>query len=140
MWTPQGGVYIPWELAEDLVRVVRESGVGSMSKVMREGLRLYIAEHRWRVGVTSLEPLCPVYDREAGHADEELTDMQHRYLDVTAFSLHVHLDRKSCPLIIAVRGPSESTKSLVDEIERIDGVKVVRLALMPARPERARQT
>ncbi|MEM4831930.1 MAG: hypothetical protein QW740_05840, partial [Sulfolobales archaeon] len=71
-----------------------------------------------------------VYDHEARDVDKELTDIQHKYLDIIVSSLHVHLDQRNCLLVVVVKGSSKAVKALVDEIERVEGVKVVRLALM----------
>ena len=71
-----------------------------------------------------------MYSHEVGHADEELTDVQHNYLDVILSSLHVHLDKENCMLIIVVRGDSGRLKSLLESISRVRGVKVARPLLL----------
>lgn len=124
------GVYIPRELAEEVLRVMKEAGIDSVSKVVQEGLRLYVAEHSWRTGGEVVGALGVIYDHEVDHVDEELTDIQHKYLDTVVSSLHVHLDLESCLLIIVVRGSSKLIKALVEDLEKVRGVKTVRLMLM----------
>ena len=43
------GIYIPKELADDLERIMAALGVSSKSALVREALRLYIIEHKWKV-------------------------------------------------------------------------------------------
>ncbi|MEM1936254.1 MAG: CopG family transcriptional regulator [Thermosphaera sp.] len=124
------GVYIPGDLANEVSKIMRDAGINSISRVVQEGLRLYLAEHSWRVGGDVVGALGIVYDHEARDVDKELTDIQHKYLDIIVSSLHVHLDQRNCLLVVVVKGSSKAVKALVDEIERVEGVKVVRLALM----------
>jgi len=109
---------------------MRDAGIGSISRVVQEGLRLYLVEHSWRMGGGVVGALGVVYDHEARNVDEKLTDIQHKYLDIVVSSLHVHLDQRNCLLVVVVRGPSKAVKALVDEIGGVEGVKVVRFALM----------
>ncbi|MEM0066130.1 MAG: CopG family ribbon-helix-helix protein [Sulfolobales archaeon] len=134
------GVYIPGDLADEISKVMRDAGIGSISRVVQESLRLYLAEHSWRTGGDVVGALGIVYDHEARNVDEELTDIQHKYLDVVVSSLHVHLDQRNCLLVVVVKGSSKAVKALVDEIERVEGVKVVRLALMSKQPEQVEST
>lgn len=125
------GVYIPSDLAERLSAVMKSSGVESLSKVVQEALRLYIAEHSWVTGEEVVGAIGVLYDHEAGHVDEELTDLQHKYMSVVVVSTHVHLDQRTCLLIVIVRGASTTIKELVNDLEKVRGVKVVRLMLIP---------
>ena len=127
----KAGVYIPRDLSEKLMEVMRSMGVDSISKVVQEAVRLFIAEHSWRVGGEVVGALGVLYDHEVGSVDEELTDVQHRFLQVIVSSIHVHLDERNCLLVVIVRGPSGTVKELVEGIEKVKGVKLVRLTLMP---------
>lgn len=124
------GVYIPEDLGRELEVCMRRLGIGSKSRVVQEALRLFIAEHRWRLSGSVVGAIGVVYSHGVGHADEELTDIQHNYLDVILSSLHVHLDKENCMLIIVVRGDSGRLKSLLESISRVRGVKVARPLLL----------
>lgn len=124
------GVYIPRDLAEKLSEIMRDQGVDSFSRIVQESLRLYIAEHSWRTEEEVVGAIGVLYDHEVYHVDEELTDVQHRYLPVIVASTHVHLDQRNCLLIVIVRGFSSTIKEFVSSVEKIKGVKLVRLMLM----------
>ena len=107
------------------------SGMSSKSKVIQEALRLFIIEQRWRLAEGKVAGVLGViYDHEVGHADEVLTDIQHKYLDVVISTMHIHLDVRNCMLAIAVRGSAERVRELINEIEKVKGVKLVRPMLM----------
>jgi len=125
------GVYIPKDLAEKLTEIMKDLGVDTISRVVQESVRLFIAEHSWRIGGEVVGAVGVLYDHEVDHVDEELTDVQHRFLPIVVSSIHVHLDEKNCLLVVIVKGSSNSIKELVNSIEKIKGVKLVRLMLMP---------
>jgi len=107
------------------------SGMSSKSKVIQEALRLFIIEQRWRLAEGKVAGVLGIiYDHEVGHADEVLTDIQHKYLDVVISTMHIHLDVRNCMLAIAVRGRAERVRELINEIEKVKGVKLVRPMLM----------
>jgi len=125
------GVYIPKDLAEKLTEIMKDLGADTISRVVQESVRLFIAEHSWRIGGEVVGAVGVLYDHEVDHVDEELTDVQHRFLSIVVSSTHVHLDEKNCLLVVIVKGSSNSIKELVNSIEKIKGVKLVRLMLMP---------
>jgi len=124
------GVYIPGNIVEKLTEIMKEIGVESLSRVVQESIRLYIAEHSWRTRGEVVGAIGVLYDHEAGDVDGELTDIQHKFLHAVVATTHVHLDERNCMLIVVVRGAADSVKDLVSNIEKVKGVKLVRLMLM----------
>lgn len=121
------GVYIPGDLAEELNKVMSDLGIESLSRAVQEALRLYIAEHKWMLGGSIVGAVAVLYDHEVGNVDEELTDAQHRHLDMITSALHVHLDERKCLLVAVVRGDVDKVKRFVNEVEKIRGVMLVRV-------------
>ena len=85
------GVYIPSDLAEKIEKIMKSKGVDSLSKIVQEALRLYIAEHSWASGEEVVGAITVLYDHEVGHTDEKITDVQHKYLDIVLSATHIHL-------------------------------------------------
>jgi len=125
------GVYIPKDLAEKLLEIMKDMGIDTLSRIVQESIRLFIAEHSWRIGGEVVGAIGVLYDHEVSNVDEELTDIQHRFLSIVISSMHVHLDERNCLLMIIVRGSSDTIKKFVSGIEKIKGVKLVRLTLIP---------
>lgn len=125
------GVYIPSDLAEEVVKLMKEVGAESISKVVQEALRLYIVEHSWKTEGEVVGAIGILYDHEIEHVDENITDLQHKYLDTIVSSIHLHLDPRNCLLIVIIRGSSKTIKKFIEEVDKIKGVKMVRLMLMP---------
>lgn len=125
------GVYIPKDLVEKLSLFMKDMGIDSISKIVQEALRLYTAEYSWKTGGEVVGAIGVLYDHEIGYVDEELTNLQHKYIGIVIASMHIHIDQRNCLLIIAVNGCSEKIKELINSIEKIKGVKMVRLILIP---------
>jgi len=128
----KAGVYIPEGLmceAEELMRIL---GIRSVSRLVQEALKLFISENRWRLRGRAVGVIGVVYDHSVGDVDRELTEVQHRYLDIVASTLHVHLDRGRCMLAIAVRGGVDRIVRMIGELYNVRGIEVVRPILLSA--------
>lgn len=125
------GVYIPGDLARELAKISENIGVKSISRMVQEALRLYIAEHMWKTGGVVVGAIGILYDHDVENVDEVLTDTQHRFLDLVVSAIHVHLDQRNCVLLIIVKGSTEKIKSMISNIENLKGVKAVRFMLIP---------
>jgi len=126
------GVYLTGDLLDKLEELKMILGVKSRSRVIQEALRMYIAEHSWRVKGRVCGIIGVVYNHEVESVDEKLTDIQHGYLDVIVSALHVHLTRDKCLLAIVVRGAGDRVRSLVNSIESLKGVLLTRAVVLEA--------
>ncbi len=124
------GVYVPDELVRDLELCMKTTGIKSKSKLIQEALRLFIAEHRWRLAGKAVGIIGVVYNHDVGHVDEKLTDLQHEFLDIVVSTVHVHLDKEKCMLAIIVRGDTDRIKKLLNSIMGLRGVLVARPLLL----------
>ncbi len=123
------GVYLPEELDRELEELMKVLGIDSRSRLVQEALRLFLAEHRWRMGGYVVGIVGVLYNHDVGDIDAELTDIQHRYLDIVVSSMHVHLARDKCLLAIVVRGDASRVRNLVNELQALKGVKMCRTLL-----------
>jgi len=98
------GIYVPEDLMRELEECMKSLGVRNKSLVIREALRLFISEHKWRAGGPILGVISVVYDHEVRGVDAKLTDIQHDYLNEIISALHIHVDRRNCMLILALKG------------------------------------
>lgn len=126
------GVYIPDRLVKDLELCMKTAGIKSKSKLIQEALRLFIAEHRWRLVGRVVGIIGVIYNHSIGHVDERLTDLQHEFLDIVVSTIHVHLDKERCMLAIIVRGDTERIKNLLNNVMRLRGVLIARPLLLEA--------
>ncbi|MEL9939602.1 MAG: ribbon-helix-helix domain-containing protein [Ignisphaera sp.] len=124
------GVYVPPELVQELEELMSALSIDNRSKLLQEALRLFIIENRWNIAKEVVGSINVLYNHEIGDSDKELTEIQHRFLDIIVSAMHVHLDKERCLLIIAIRGSSERVKELLGSIHSVKGVLLVRPVLM----------
>jgi len=129
------GIYLDEELCAEFNRLVGGARPRAKSRVIQEALRLYMAESLWREASGYVAgSLNVLYNHEVEGVDARLTDVQHEYADVVVSALHVHLDPRTCLLVIAIRGVSTRVRELVEKLESVDGVLLVRPVVVLASP------
>ncbi len=124
------GIYVPESLAQELENCMKALGIKSKSALVREALKLFINEHKWKTAENAVGIIGVIYDHSRKGADEELTDVQHEFLDLIVSTLHVHLDEDHCMLAIVVRGRTEEIKELLGRLVNIRGVSIARTMLL----------
>lgn len=116
------GISIPVDLYETFIDTLKGLGVASRSQGIQMAIRSFLALHSWK----SIEDdrdvagsILIIYSHDVGHVEEELTDVQHEYLDIITSVLHVHLSRDKCMEVIAVKGRVSRIRDLVKALGRV---------------------
>jgi len=109
--TIKTGVSFPSELLESFDRVLREMGISSRSQGLQEAIRAFITANTWKLsGQENVAGVVLVhYFHDVKGLEEELTDVQHEYMDIIPSALHLHLTMDDCLLIIAVKEPHQES-------------------------------
>lgn len=119
-------VSVPPDLLEDFDTITKKLGQ-DRSKAIQQSMRLFLSEHAWKEGMSECAgALVLVYDHDVHEAEENLTDLQHKFRDIINSSLHVHIDEKNCLEILALRGKVEKVRELINKISACRGVKQIR--------------
>jgi CopG family nickel-responsive transcriptional regulator len=118
-------------LLEDFDKVIEEAGYEDRSKAIRAAIHNFITESKWlhRKGSEVAGVLAMVYDHKTRGLDNSLIDIQHHHEDVIRSTMHIHLDKRNCLQIIAVKGEAEEIKELSKELT-IRGVKQIKRVVM----------
>ncbi|RLG88048.1 MAG: CopG family transcriptional regulator [Thermoprotei archaeon] len=124
------GVYIPEDLALELEKCMKVLGIKRKSRLIQEALKLFINEHKWRLGGEALGVIGVIYDHTVSNIDSKLTDIQHDFLDIILGTLHIHLDKRRCMLAIVVRGNTDRLKELLGNLINLRGVIFTRQLLL----------
>lgn len=117
---------IPRRLLERVREFMEETGVSNRSRLICLALDSYMARLSWLRGEGSVAGnITLLYDHERGDVAKQVTHVQHRYLDLIRSSVHVHLDEHNCLETLCVVGSIERVKSLVNELEKVSGLKSI---------------
>ena len=117
------GVSIPKELLEKFDEIIKRKGFAKRSEAIRHLIMKYIyeeeklEEERIVIGVLTL-----VYDHKEKHTDENLTELQHRYLDIIRANLHIHINERKCSEVIILRGKFKDIKEICGKLSSLKGI------------------
>ena len=122
-------VSVPHALLNEFDGVVERMGY-DRSKAIQLAIRKFLTEYRWKYegeGVAA-GTMTIIYDHDVKGLEEILTDTQHHHRSIINSSMHVHLDERSCLLVIAVKGQVKTIQNLGKELMSRRGINQLKLA------------
>ena len=123
-------VSIDPDLLKEFDAVTQKIGY-NRSTAVQLAMRDFLTEHKWKdqegvlAGVVTM-----MYDHHTSNVIEELTHLQHDYLDIINSSTHIHLDHHNCLEILAVKGEATKIKALAEALGVTRGIQQIRVTLM----------
>jgi len=123
------GVSVPPELLREFDGTIARMGY-DRSKAIQLAMRNFLTEYMWKYeeeGVAA-GTMTIIYNHDVKGLEESLTDTQHLHRNIITSSMHVHLDERSCLLVIAVRGEVKTIQDLAKELMSKRGIKQLKLA------------
>ncbi len=123
---------LPCELLDELDRVLRAQRYASRSEAIRDALRDFLANYKWRSELKGeqLGAIMVLYEHDVRGLVDELMDIQHQHSKVISAAQHLHVDAKNCLEIIVVKGAADEIRKLVDRIGAMRGVKQAKLVVV----------
>jgi len=125
------GVSIPTDLYEKLNDLLKKMGVKSRSRIVQMALREYVLnksiELEQDIDVVGVVAIYYIHGRR--HIDEELVEIQHRYLDIIVSTQHLHLTKESCAEFIVVRGKAFKVNELIKDLSKADIIHIDRVLI-----------
>jgi CopG family nickel-responsive transcriptional regulator len=122
---------LPKSLLEEFDQLIEEAGYEDRSKAIRAAMHNFVTESKWTHQQSSevAGVLAMVYDHQTKGLDDSLTDIQHHHENAIRSTMHIHLDKRNCLQIIAVKGEAEEIKKLSKKLT-IRGVKQIKRVVM----------
>lgn len=121
----------PPELIDELDALVDDLNYASRSEAIRDALRSYITDCRWRADAATAKQgsIVVLYDHESG-VNNEILSLHHEMPDVITSVQHVHLSQHRCLETLIVESSGERISTLADRLRSLEGVQQVRLAIV----------
>jgi CopG family nickel-responsive transcriptional regulator len=121
----------PSELIGELDALVDDLGYASRSEAIRDALRAYITDCRWRTDTetTKQGSIVVLYNHESG-VNDEILSLHHKMPDIVTSVQHVHLSRHRCLETLIVESSGKRISALADQLRSLEGVQQVRLAIV----------
>ena len=122
------GISLPENLLQEVDEFISATGIRSRSKIIADALKQYLTEHKLLLEREKklLGILIVTYNEKRGDTVKRLLDAQHEFLGDIRASLHVHLTHERCLETILIEGQSTDVLKLLEKIENIVGVEMVR--------------
>jgi len=120
------GVAFKRETLNMLDEYMREMKLKNRSKIIDEAIQLYLSERGFIVEEGFFGGVITIYFEH--EAEQELTELQHKFLDIVISNTHVHLDEERCIEAILVKGDAKEIKSFISELEKIRGLNALRFS------------
>ncbi|KXB06429.1 hypothetical protein AKJ53_00400 [candidate division MSBL1 archaeon SCGC-AAA382F02] len=121
---------IPQDLLEDLDKVLKDQDYSSRSEAVRDALRDFISEYRWRKKLKGKQRgvIVLVYNHDVRGLTDELLDIQHESRGLITSVQHLHVGEDECLEAMIVKGSGEKIRELVNNLKTLRGIKQVKLA------------
>ena len=125
------GISLPENLLNKFDRITKTRGYSSRSEGVRDAIRAYIAEwteQEEQEAGKKVGTITYIYDHSQRGLGDELTEIQHCYMDIIRAAIHLHLNEENCLEVIIVKGETKEIKKLAEDIMSLKGVKNVKLS------------
>lgn len=123
---------IPKDLLSELDDVLKEQNYSSRSEAVRDSLRDFLSDYRWRKKLKGEQRgvVVMLYDHDVRGLSDELIDIQHDYMEAIVSVQHLHVSESDCLEAIVVDGSGEVIRGLVESLRALRGVRQVKLAMI----------
>ncbi|MCS7097340.1 MAG: CopG family ribbon-helix-helix protein [Candidatus Methanomethylicia archaeon] len=118
------GVSFKEDTLRKLDKYMERMNLDNRSKIIDEAIQLYLSERSLIIEEGVFGGVIAVYFEH--EAEQELTKLQHKFLDVVISNTHVHLNKENCIEAILVKGEAQKIKNLISELEKIKGLTALR--------------
>lgn len=126
-------ISLPEGLLNDLDRMVEERRFKTRSHAVNDMLHQFLMEHKSDRGSdVMVGTIALFYKNNIRGLQNQLADLQSRYIDEVISSLHVHLINNQTMEVILVQGPARKLQMIADEMTSLRGVISGKIHLVAA--------
>ena len=127
-------VTLPPSLLSELDEVVDAGEYDSRSEATRDAIRAFVTEFNQQTGLSGRlsGTVLALYEHDHGGVSDEMTELQHDFIETIIAVHHVHLGDHLCLESIAVDGSGEQIEELISRIRPLKGVHRVKLTVIEA--------
>jgi len=114
-------------ILQEIDRIQHEHGYSGRSEVIRAGTRLLISEYKDTEKLSSKinSILLLIHSHDA---ESTVSEIKHKYEDVTTTQIHSHLKNNKCLEIFVLEGESDRIKEMLKQFQtnrKMDLVKLI---------------
>ena len=126
-------ISLPDSLLQQFDSMVNEREYESRSQAIADVLHQKLNEHREEVGEEIMAgTINLVYDHSSQSLQNQLSDIEHKYIDEIISRLNVNLENAKTMSVILIQGPGQKLKKIANEMIAKRGVITGKLLLTTA--------
>ncbi len=116
------------KILKEIDIIQRELGFSGRSEVIRAGARMLISESKEKEGLTGKinSALLLIHSQEA---EDAVTEIKHRFEDITKTQTHSHLKENKCLEIFVLDGDADRIKEMVRLFQTSRKMEYVKLII-----------
>jgi len=116
------------KILKEIDRIQKELGFSGRSEVVRAGARMLISESKEKEGLTGKinSTLLLIHSQEA---EDVVTEIKHRFEDITKTQIHSHLKENKCLEIFVLDGDADRIKEMVRLFQTSRKMEYVKLII-----------
>jgi CopG family nickel-responsive transcriptional regulator len=126
------GISLEKKLIDAFDKHIKGHAYLNRSEAIRDLIRDDLLRQRWAEDSTVAGAVVMTYDHHKRDLANKLLDTQHEFQDLIISSQHVHLDRRHCLEIIAVKGNARRIEALAAQLRSFVGVMHAGVSISPA--------
>ena len=124
-------ISIEKELVDKFDKILKTDRYKNRSKAITDLINNYLLEKRISLmknpDVSGI--IAMVYDHHKRLLTEEITHIQHHFLDIIISTQHIHLNKNRCLEIVAIKGKHKKIKELYNKLRSLKGVINTKLVI-----------
>lgn len=123
-------ISVPDKLLGEIDSYVEEHGFANRSEIVRQALRTFMTEDKSLREIEGeiVATITMIFERKARR--DLISDIQHRYGDITSTFLHTHIDEGHCLEVVVVKGEAGTVRKLVDALKTNDQIVQMKVAML----------
>jgi CopG family nickel-responsive transcriptional regulator len=117
-------VSIEKELVENFEKILKLDNYKNRSKAITDLINNYLLEKKISISgnPTVAGVITMVYNHHKRCLTEEITHLQHHFIDVIISTQHIHLNEEKCLEIVALKGKYDRINELYTKLKSLKGV------------------
>lgn len=124
---------IEGELLDRFDRYCKKGQFATRSEAIRQIFNEALTNDSWTSDTSEgAATLTLVYDHHRPKLMEQMTEIQHRHVEIVVSTTHIHLDHDYCLEVIILRGRVNAIQTLADELRGLKGIKRGQLVVAKA--------
>ena len=124
------GVSAEEDLVKEFDEIIKAAGYTNRSEALRDLMREFVLERKaHQEGNITIGTITVLYDHKKRKLANRLVDYQHLHNECITATMHIHVDKRLCMEVLAVKGEISKIREIASHIGSEKGVFLSKLTI-----------